>query len=228
MTTTDTIDPIGSPLASPARRAKKRALSRAAAVLLLILSLPLWLLVAALVWSNLGSPVFFTQTRSGLGGRVFVIRKFRTMRDTVGADGSPLPDPERLTPFGRFLRRTRLDELPQLLSIADGSMAFVGPRPLLPETVAHFGALGRVRSLVRPGLTGWAQVNGNTLLSNAEKLALDLWYIEHGTPRLDAKILLTTALLPFRGERIDARNIARAEADLLLRHRLIGWGSLRR
>jgi lipopolysaccharide/colanic/teichoic acid biosynthesis glycosyltransferase len=227
MTTTETFDPLRPSRATGLAGWARRSLTQAVAVLLLVLSLPLWLVVAALVRWRLGSPVFFTQPRVGLGGRVFVIRKFRTMLDACGPDGAALPDHERLTPLGRFLRRTRLDELPQLLAIADGSMAFIGPRPLLPKTIADLGALGTLRCQVRPGLTGWAQVNGNTALSNAEKIALDIWYIKNKSVWSDLAILFSTALVPLRGERVNSRNVARAEADLILRHQYFARGGSR-
>ena len=192
--------------------------SRLLAVFLLVLSLPLWPILWVLVRAGVSQTVLFRQTRMGLDRRIFTIGKFRTMRDDRGADGLLLSDLERETRTGRFLRRTRLDELPQLLAIAGGSMAFIGPRPLLPQTIEAFGGLGELRCRVRPGLTGWAQVNGNTRLSDREKLALDLWYIAHRSFRLDVAVLCRTVLVPFVGERIDSANLRRAQADLVLRN----------
>lgn len=134
-----------------------------------------------------------------------MLMKFRTMLETCGRDGRLLPDDERTTRIGRFLRRSRVDELPELLNIARGEMAFVGPRPLLPETVSEMGREGLQRGTVLPGLTGWAQVSGNTLLSNAQKLALDIWYIENRSFLLDLRILLMTLLVVVRGERLTDR-----------------------
>ncbi len=167
-----------------------------------VLAIPLIAVVALLVALSLGRPVLFRQWRSGVGGGTFLLLKFRTMTDARGADGTLLPDAERVTPVGQLLRRTRIDELPELINIARGEMAFVGPRPLLPETVSEMGEKGKVRGTVLPGLTGWSQVSGNTLLSNSQKLALDLWYIEHRSLLLDLRILLMTIAVIVRGERL--------------------------
>ncbi len=148
----------------------------------------------------------FRQIRAGLNGREILVPKYRTMSDARNSAGDLLPDEQRQTAFTRVIRRLRLDELPQLLVVLRGQMALVGPRPLLPSTLAGFGALGDMRNSVRPGLTGWAQVNGNTRLTNAEKLALDLWYVAHRSPALDLRVLAETVLVPLRGEiRDDAR-----------------------
>lgn len=171
-----------------------------AATLLLVLS-PVILILALAVLVTMGSPVIFRQTRSGLGGETFTMVKLRSMRDGRRADGSLLPDEERVTGFGRFLRRSRLDELPGLFNIAAGDLAFVGPRPLLPETIEQLGARGEARGDVRPGLTGWSQVNGNTRLSLDRKIDLDLWYAQHQNMWLDFQILLRTFLVMIFGER---------------------------
>lgn len=163
-------------------------------------SLPFQAVAAALLRRQLGPPVMFRQTRAGREGRVIVVSKFRTMTDARDAAGALLPDDQRQTRLTRWVRRLRVDELPQLIAVMDGRMALVGPRPLLPQTVAGFGALGRVRNSVRPGVTGWAQVSGNTRLSDDEKLALDLWYVAHRSLALDLRILLETVLVPLRGE----------------------------
>ena len=176
----------------------------------LVATLPLGALLAILVWLDLGRPVLFRQQRSGRGGRPFTLLKFRTMRVGTDATGRPLPDEARTTPFGRFLRRSRLDEWPQLLLIARGDLNWIGPRPLLPDTIAAFGTAGEARGRVAPGLTGWAQVNGNTRLGNRSKLALDLWYVEHRTLALDLLILWRTATTLLRGERVDARRVLQA------------------
>ncbi len=180
----------------------------------LILASPLMLVTAALVRLDLGSPVFYRQARAGLDGRSFEILKFRSMRNLRDAAGRPLPDGARTTAVGRVIRRLRLDETPQLLAILRGDMGLVGPRPLLPATVAGFGESGRRRGAVRPGLTGWAQVSGNTLLDDAEKLALDIWYLDHRSPMLDARILLETAATLLFGERIRPERVAAAMAHL--------------
>lgn len=165
----------------------------------------------------LGRPILFRQVRSGVDGRPFTLVKFRTMHDRRDGEGLLLPDHLRETPATRLIRRLRLDEIPQLWAILSGEMRFVGPRPLQPATIAAFGPLGRVRSSVPPGLTGWAQVNGNTRLTDDEKLALDIWYVDHRSPALDARILMMTAMTILRGEQIDRRALTLAKAHLALR-----------
>lgn len=178
----------------------------------LLLLIPVIFLVALVVRAGLGAPVLFTQRRSGRGGQDFRMLKFRSMSDARDHSGNLLPDSERLTALGRFLRRSRLDEVPGLLSIVRGDMALVGPRPLLPETIKAMGALGQQRGSVRPGLTGWAQVNGNALLTNEDKLALDLWYIQHRSLTLDLAIILRTVRVVLSGERINHSNLEKAVA----------------
>lgn len=178
----------------------------------LVLLAPIFLLVALAVRIALGTPVMFRQRRSGRDGSVFEMPKFRSMMDKRDPSGALLPDSDRLTGFGRFLRRSRLDELPGLMSVVRGDMALVGPRPLLPETIASMGAEGRRRSVVRPGLTGWAQVNGNALLSNEDKLSLDLWYIANRSLTLDLAILFRTVRVIFSGEHINLTNLEKAVA----------------
>ena len=175
----------------------------------LIVALPLFVFAAFATFFTLGQPVFFRQTRAGKGGTVFCLVKLRTMSDARDAGGNLLPDEKRVSTAGNLLRRMRLDEYPQLLSIIRGEMALVGPRPLKPETVAQFGADGRQRGTVRPGLTGWAQVSGNTALSNEEKLRLDLWYIAHRSAALDLQILFETVGVALFGEH---RNTTRLDA----------------
>ncbi|MBX7495808.1 sugar transferase [Qipengyuania sp. 6B39] len=177
-------------------------MQRFVALVLSILTAPLLLVLAVITAVGMGTPVLFRQQRSGLGGRPFTMVKFRSMTDAVGADGKLLPDSERVTAWGRFLRRSRLDELPGLWSIARGDMAFVGPRPLLPETVSSLGERGRERGEVLPGLTGWAQVNGNALLELDDKIALDLFYVRQANWRLDLAILMRTFLVMVLGERL--------------------------
>lgn len=177
-------------------------MSRIVALLGLLVTVPLLLLLALLVLLTMGGPVIFRQRRSGKGGVPFTLIKFRSMNDRRNAQGELLPDAERVTALGRFLRRSRLDELPGLWNVAMGDLAFVGPRPLLPQTIAELDELGRRRGMVRPGLTGWAQVNGNTLLTLRQKIALDLWYVEHRNAMVDARILLRTLLVMIGGERL--------------------------
>ncbi|MBX7483384.1 sugar transferase [Qipengyuania qiaonensis] len=175
--------------------------SRLVALFLLILALPLLALLALLVRLSMGRPVIFRQIRSGKNGADFVLIKFRSMNDARDAQGELLPDADRTTTVGSLLRRTRLDELPGLLNVVRGEMNFVGPRPLLPHTIAQKGQAGRRRGEVRPGLTGWAQVNGNTLLTLDEKMALDIWYIDNRDVWLDLQIILRTLLVMVGGER---------------------------
>ena len=163
----------------------------AASVALLIFSIPL----LALIWlvkRKLGSPVFFVQTRPGLHGKPFRMFKFRTMTDARDAQGHLLPDAERLTSFGRFLRASSLDELPELINILKGDMSLVGPRPLLMEYLPLYNARQAKRHDVRPGLTGWAQINGRNALSWEEKFESDVWYVENRNFWLDLKIIFLT------------------------------------
>ena len=158
---------------------------------LLVLGLPLLFLIWQ-VRRKLGSPVFFRQTRPGLHGRPFEMVKFRTMTDARGDDGNLLSDAERLTAFGRFLRATSLDELPELWNVLRGDMSLVGPRPLLMEYLPLYSPEQARRHEVRPGITGWAQVNGRNALSWDDKFKLDVWYVDHRSLWLDVKILWLT------------------------------------
>lgn len=162
-----------------------------AAFALLLLALPL-LLLMWLVRRKLGSPVFFRQVRPGLSGQPFEMVKFRTMTDARSPDGQLLPDAVRLTPFGRFLRSTSLDELPELWNVLKGEMSLVGPRPLLMEYLSLYTPEQARRHTMRPGVTGWAQVNGRNAISWEEKFALDVWYVDHYSLWLDIKILWLT------------------------------------
>lgn len=158
---------------------------------LCLLALPLLILIG-MVRRKLGSPVFFRQVRPGLHGRPFEMVKFRTMTDARGQDGELLPDALRLTAFGRFLRATSLDELPELWNVLKGEMSLVGPRPLLMEYLPLYSPEQARRHEVRPGVTGWAQVNGRNALSWEEKFKLDVWYVDHQSLFLDIKILWLT------------------------------------
>lgn len=162
-----------------------------AAVALLLLALPLLSLIW-LVRRKLGSPVFFRQTRPGQHGKPFKMVKFRTMTDARGLNGELLPDAERLTPFGRFLRASSLDELPELWNVLKGDMSLVGPRPLLMEYLPLYSPEQARRHEVRPGITGWAQVNGRNAISWDDKFRLDVWYVDHHSMWLDIKILWLT------------------------------------
>jgi lipopolysaccharide/colanic/teichoic acid biosynthesis glycosyltransferase len=170
----------------------KRLLDLVLTVPALLALWPVLLVLALLVRVNLGSPVLFRQTRPGLRGEPFTILKFRTMRDAVGPDGNPLPDCDRLTRFGRFLRATSLDELPELVNVLKGEMSLVGPRPLLMQYLDRYTPRQARRHEVRPGITGWAQVNGRNAISWEEKFELDVWYIDHQSAMLDLKILAMT------------------------------------
>ena len=153
---------------------------------------PLLLVVAILVRLKLGSPVLFVQERPGLRAKPFRMVKFRTMTDERGSDGELLPDEQRLTSFGRFLRATSLDEFPEMWNVLIGDMSVVGPRPLLMRYVSRYSAFEARRMELKPGVTGWAQVNGRNSLTWEEKFALDVWYIDHRTFWLDMRIVVMT------------------------------------
>jgi lipopolysaccharide/colanic/teichoic acid biosynthesis glycosyltransferase len=208
---------VARPPRADARVPGVRSVDQAAALLVLALAALPMAAVALVLRATLGPPLFFEQDRVGLGGRIFRIRKFRTMRDDRDAAGVLLPDDERLTAISRIARRFRLDEAPQLLSIIAGEMAWVGPRPLLPATIEGYGALGHERCSVPPGLTGWAQVSGNTRLDDRQKLSLDLWYVNHRSALLDLRIVAATGWTFLVGERIHRRRLAEAEAHLAAR-----------
>lgn len=178
-----------------------------AGIALLLLVLPL-LLLASLVRFRLGSPVLFRQARPGLHGRPFMMVKFRTMTDERGADGELLPDAQRLTSFGRFLRASSLDELPELWNVLRGEMSLVGPRPLLMEYLPLYSPEQARRHEVRPGITGWAQVNGRNALSWEERFKLDIWYVDHRSLWLDLRILWLTVRKVIVREGISAQGEA--------------------
>ncbi|MFV5594892.1 sugar transferase [Acinetobacter junii] len=158
----------------------------------LILLLPLYIYVAYKVKKNLGSPVLFRQVRPGLHGKPFEMIKFRTMKDALDEQGNPLPDSERLTPFGKMLRSTSLDEMPELWNVIKGDMSIVGPRPLLMEYLPLYNKEQAKRHNVRPGMTGHAQVNGRNAIGWEQKFKLDTWYVENRSLLLDFKIMLQT------------------------------------
>lgn len=159
---------------------------------LLLFLAPLFVIVALLVRAKLGAPVVFSQIRPGLSGRPFRMIKFRTMREAVDADGNSLPDADRLQPLGRWLRSTSLDELPGLWNVLKGEMSLVGPRPLLMEYLPLYSPEQARRHEVRPGITGWAQINGRNALAWDEKFALDVWYVANRSLQLDMRILWLT------------------------------------
>ena len=170
----------------------KRLLDIIIASIALILLSPLYFYVAHKVKKNLGSPVLFRQVRPGLHGKPFEMIKFRSMKDAVDAQGNLLPDSERLTPFGKMLRSSSLDEMPELWNVIKGDMSIVGPRPLLMEYLPLYNAEQAKRHRVRPGMTGHAQVNGRNAISWEEKFKLDTWYVENQSVWLDFKIMLKT------------------------------------
>ena len=171
-------------------------MKRIVELVLVLLAAPLWapalLVISLVVRAKIGSPVYFTQSRPGLRGRPFLLRKFRTMTAARDASGQLLPDGERLTSFGKWLRVTSLDELPELWSVLRGEMSLVGPRPLLTEYLSRYDATQARRYEVRPGITGWAQVNGRNAITWDQKFRFDVWYVDHRSVRLDFRILWLT------------------------------------
>jgi lipopolysaccharide/colanic/teichoic acid biosynthesis glycosyltransferase len=170
----------------------KTAVDRTAALAGLVVAAPVLAGAAVAVRATMGSPVLFRQKRPGRGERIFEIVKFRTMREATDAQGRPLSDEERLTPVGRWMRATSVDELPQLWNVLRGDLSLVGPRPLLVRYLPRYSPEQRRRHDVMPGITGWAQIHGRNAISWEEKFALDLWYVEHWSLGLDARILLET------------------------------------
>ena len=188
----------------------KRAFDIAVSAALLLCLAPLLLLLAWLIRRKLGTPVLFCQMRPGRHGKLFAMYKFRTMRDAADENGKLLPDAERLTPVGRKLRAASLDELPELWNVLKGDMSLVGPRPLLPEYLPLYNAEQSRRHEVRPGITGWAQVNGRNAISWPEKFRLDVWYVDRRSFWLDIKILLLTVKKVFARDGINSEGEATA------------------
>lgn len=170
----------------------KRLFDIFVSVVFLSLFLPFYIYIAYKVKKNLGSPILFQQVRPGLNGKPFKMFKFRTMKDAVDKDGNILPDSERLTDFGKKLRASSLDELPELWNVLKGDMSLVGPRPLLMEYLPLYNDEQKRRHEVRPGITGWAQVNGRNAISWEEKFKLDVWYVNNQSFWLDVKIIIKT------------------------------------
>ena len=187
------------------RLAVKQAMDRCVAAVGVLFTAPLLGATALAVRCSLGTPVLFRQQRPGHRGELFELLKFRTMRDAVGPDGHPLPDQERMTRFGAFLRSTSLDELPQLINVLRGELSLVGPRPLLVRYLDRYSPEQARRHDVLPGITGWAQINGRNAIDWDDKLALDVWYVDHWSLALDAKILVRTLI-----EVVRRRGVARA------------------
>ena len=181
----------------------KALADRVAALLALLLLFPLLLLVALLVRWRLGYPVLFRQQRPGYRGRPFWLLKFRTMSNARDGSGALLPDAQRLTPLGRWLRATSIDELPELINILRGEMSFIGPRPLLMAYLPLYSTEQARRHDVKPGFSGWAQINGRNAISWEEKFCLDIWYVDHQSYRLDIRIFLITIIKVLRKDGVD-------------------------
>ena len=182
----------------------KRVLDFLGAALGLIIFSPILVAISLMIFSEMGSPVLFGQTRPGRNAKPFRMIKFRTMRDAIDSNGQPLPDAERLTKLGRFLRSSSLDELPGLWNVVKGEMSLVGPRPLLMEYLPLYTTEQARRHEVRPGVTGWAQVNGRNAISWSEKFAFDVWYVDNRSLRLDLKIIWLTIRKVIKREGISA------------------------
>lgn len=188
--------------------AAKRFLDIALSFIATIMLSPIMLITALVVFFDLGLPILFCQARAGLNGKPFVVLKFRTMRDMCDADGKPLPDEKRLTPTGRALRESSLDELPQLLNVLVGDLSLVGPRPLPTAYLPRYSPRQSRRHEVKPGITGWAQVNGRNDLSWEEKFDLDVWYVDNWSLALDLRILFMTVGKAFKRDGISAEGCA--------------------
>lgn len=188
--------------------ALKRALDISVAGVGILATAPVMAVIALLIWRKMGSPVLFRQKRPGWNAQPFTLLKFRTMTQATGTDGKPLPDEQRLTPLGKFLRQTSLDELPQLFNVLRGEMSLVGPRPLLMEYLPRYSPQQARRHDVKPGLTGWAQVSGRNALTWDEKFALDTWYVDNWSNGLDIRILWRTFWAVVKREGISGEGTA--------------------
>jgi sugar transferase EpsL len=203
----------------------KRLFDAAVAMILLVLASPVLILAAVLIRLRLGPPIFFRQTRIGRGNVPFEILKFRTMRAAQDAAGRPLPDAQRLHGLGRALRQLSIDELPSLINVVRGDMSLVGPRPLLPEYLPLYTPAQARRHEVRPGVTGWAQVNGRNAITWEEKFALDVWYVDHSSFVLDLRILAMTLIKVIAREGVTQHGHVTAEPfrgsakNIHIRHR---------
>ena len=186
----------------------KRLFDIVVSMISLVLLIPLFGILYICIWINLGTPIIFSQLRPGLNAKPFVMYKFRTMRDADGENGPTLPDEVRLTNFGKFLRSTSMDELPELWNVLKGEMSLVGPRPLLMEYLTLYSAEQARRHNLLPGITGWAQINGRNSLSWEEKFKLDVWYVDNHSFFLDLKILFLTIKNIFIREVISADGVA--------------------
>jgi sugar transferase EpsL len=189
----------------------KRVFDLLVTTLSMVLTVPLLLIIGLLVWIFLGTPVLFLQQRPGYKGHPFITYKFRTMTNRRGPDGNLLPDSQRLTPFGRFLRSTSLDDLPQIWNVLSGDMSLVGPRPLLMSYLERYTPEQMRRHDVLPGITGWAQIHGRNTLDWENKFRMDVWYVDHRSFWLDLKILFLTPWKVFKREGISQPGQATAE-----------------
>lgn len=189
----------------------KRIFDISASIVGLLILCPILIIVAVLIRLKLGSPIIFKQQRPGLGGKPFFLYKFRTMTDEKDEFGNLLPDPIRITSFGRFLRKCSFDEFPQLLNVIKGDISLVGPRPLLMEYLSLYTEEQKKRHEVRPGITGWAQVNGRNAITWEEKFKLDVWYVNNQSFFLDLKILFLTAYKVMKSEGINQTGNATVE-----------------
>ena len=189
----------------------KTLFDKTLALILIILFSPLYVAVSLLIWWKMGTPVLFRQKRPGLHSKIFEIYKFRTMTDEKDENGNLLPDEQRLVGIGKFIRSTSLDELPQLFNVLKGDMSFVGPRPLLIEYLPLYNERQKKRHDVKPGITGWAQVNGRNAISWEQKFEYDVWYVEHQSFWLDMKILWMTFLKVVKRSDISSNTSATME-----------------
>jgi lipopolysaccharide/colanic/teichoic acid biosynthesis glycosyltransferase len=188
----------------------KFSLDRIMAAIALLLFTPVVLVMIGLIYFQMGSPVIFTQVRAGRNGDLFTIYKFRTMTNQCDSNGNLLPDEDRITPLGEFLRKTRLDEILQFWNILKGEMSFVGPRPTVPEQLEEYDEFQKCRLLEIPGMTGWHQVNGNNELTWEERICLDIWYLENWSLWLDFVILIKTFTVITLGEDRNEKPLAEA------------------
>jgi lipopolysaccharide/colanic/teichoic acid biosynthesis glycosyltransferase len=191
-------------------RVIKVLLDRIMAAVALIMFLPVAIIIAIAIYITMGKPILFKQIRAGKNGKLFTIYKFRTMTDKRDAEGNLLPDEQRITAIGEFLRKTRLDEILQFWNILIGEMTFVGPRPTIPEQVEEYDRFQKCRLLDTPGMTGWHQVNGNNELTWEERICLDVWYFKNWSLSLDLFILIKTFLVITWGENINHKSLQQA------------------
>ena len=189
----------------------KRLIDLVAGLAAFFVLFPVFLLLTILLWLSYKGTPFFTQQRPGKDCKPFRVVKFKTMNDNKDASGNLLPDEVRLTGLGKFVRKTSLDEIPQLINVIRGDMSLIGPRPLLMEYIPLYSDVQRRRHEVRPGITGWAQVNGRNTISWGEKFELDVWYVDHVSFWLDVKIVFITLVKVFKAEGISGRGVATSE-----------------